>query len=131
MNEVRTMEGVVPSVCPSFGQAMKRASEQVELPVLLQNGMRLARSLCAVMAETYMLKGEVPIRIGGEELPASVVQGVFACLTAEHLEQVERRFLEVDYEIKNKKGYLRTALYNAAIEFDAQILNDIKASGLV
>ena len=120
-----------PFVCPSFGQAMKRASEQVELPILVQNGMRLARCLCAVMAETYMLRGDVPVRIGGELLPASVVQGVFSCLTGEHLEQVERRFREVDYEIKNKKGYLRTALYNAAIEFDAQIINDIKASGMI
>lgn len=120
-----------PSVCLSFGQAMKRASEQVELPILQQNGMRLARCLCAVMAETYMLRGEVPIRIGGEELPASVVQGVFACLEGEHLEQVERSFFQVDYEIKNKKGYLRTALYNAVLEHDAAVINELKAAGVI
>lgn len=120
-----------PSVCPSFGQALKSAMEQVEFETLQKNGMHLARCLCAVMAETYMLSNEVIVYIGGQDLPASVVKGVFSCLTGEHLEQVERSFRKVDYEIKNKKGYLRTALYNAVIEFDAQILNEIRTDELI
>ena len=65
---------------PSFREAISRAERQVEYDIILQGEMvasGLAREVCMIIAEVYMMDPEKPIRISGEWLDGHVVQEVF------------------------------------------------------
>ena len=120
---------------PSFREAISRAERQVGYREMERRSeklehvfnMEIVHELCAIMAEVYMMSSDQKIRISGEWLEVELVQSVFAELTGEHLEKVVKNFNRQEFEIKNKKAYLRTMLYNSVFSLCADYRNDTQA----
>lgn len=87
--------------------------------------------LCRIIAEVYCLDPELQITIDGADLPVSLVQEIYSELEEEHIDLVYEKFSQIDYEIKNKKTYLRTMLYNAAFEMSHHYENELNAEGVI
>lgn len=120
----------VASLRPSFREAISRAERQVDYVTLVQrypSDAEILHELCAIMAEVYMMNPEGNIRISGEWMDGHMVQEVFRELTDEHLVIVMAEFERLNVEIRNKKAYLRTSLYNSVFTFSAHITNAINA----
>ena len=116
------------SLRPSFREAICRAERQVRRDDILHDkAMRpeLLRELCMIMAEVYMMDADKPIRISGEWLDGYVVQQVFCEIEREHVEMVAGEFCRVTEDIRNKKAYLRTALYNSVFSIEAHYTNRV------
>ena len=69
------------------------------------------------------------IRIGGEERPIDAVKDRFWRLEQSHIEYVLERMKENTTKIRNIRGYLLTALYNAPVTighyFQAEVQHDL------
>ena len=116
------------SIRPSFREAMRRAERQVEYDIMLGSKMipsGLAREVCMIIAEVYLMDPDKPIRISGEWLDGHVVQEVFGELTYEHVVMVIDEFCRLAIDVRNKKAYLRTSLYNSVFSFDAHYTNRV------
>ena len=116
------------SLRPSFREAISRAERQVEYDIILQGKLiapGLAREVCMIIAEVYMMDPDKPIRISGEWLDGHVVQQVFGKLTCEHICMVINEFCRLTIDVRNKKAYLRTSLYNSVFSFDAHYTNRV------
>lgn len=80
--------------------------------------------LASIITEVEMLDGYCLIGICGEQLPAGLVADVLRELTPDHI----MRVLE-DYrtrpEIKRKRQYLRSMLYNSVMELEGDTLREV------
>ena len=81
------------------------------------------RELCYIIAEVYIIDPDSKIKISDEILDAYLVQEIFRELTLEHLRLVKDNFEDQIELIKNKRAYLRTALYNSVFEIEAHYTN--------
>lgn len=118
----------VPSLRPSFREAICRAERQVERDDILCDRAvdpGLLREICMIMAEVYMMDPDKPIRISGEWLDGHVVQQVFYEIEREHVQMVAGEFCRLTNDIRNKKAYLRTALYNSVFSIEAHYTNRV------
>ena len=119
---------VNPSLRPSFRSAISRAEAQVEHRSLIEHwgkDARLVREICMIIAEVYMMDPDKPIRISGEWLDGHVVQQVFGELQSDHVGMVIEEFCRLNNEVRNKKAYLRTSLYNSVFSIDAHYTNRV------
>ena len=114
------------SVRPSFREAFSRAAEQVELHSCEIFERDALRELCYILAEVYIIDPDSKIKISDEELDAYLVQEIFGELTLEHLRLVRDNFSAQCSLIKNKRAYLRAALYNSVFEFEAHFTNIVQ-----
>ena len=117
-----------PSLRPSFREAISRAERQVRRDDILHDRTvraELLRELCMIMAEVYMMDPDKPIRISGEWLDGHVVQQMFSEIERDHVEMVVSEFYRLTDEIRNKKAYLRTALYNSVFSLEAHYTNRV------
>ena len=113
-----------PPLRPSFREALSRAKEQLEFPEMYDKIERPGLlELIYVIAEVYLMSPDRPIRISGEWLDGYAVQEVFSMIERDHLIMVKDEFERIDGEIKNKKAYLRTMLYNSVFSFEAHYTN--------
>ena len=114
---------------PSFREAISRAERQVWYGEIVHDRdsgtVELAHELCMIMAEVFMMDPDKPIRISGEWLDGHVVQQVFGELTREHVEMVIEEFCRLTCDVRNKKAYLRTALYNSVFSIEAHYRNRV------
>ena len=78
----------------------------------------LALSLCKIITEILMLNPDSNITISGEVLPITLIQDIYREIRAEHLQLVIENLRNIKHEIKNKRAYMRTALYNAVFEIE-------------
>lgn len=118
----------IVSLRPSFREAISRAERQVEYRIILHDRRvdpALAHEICMIMAEVDMMNPDHPIRISGEWLDGHVVQQVFGELTREHVEMVIEEFCRLTCDVRNKKAYLRTALYNSVFSIEAHYRNRV------
>jgi hypothetical protein len=116
------------SLRPSFREAISRAERQVERDAIVSDRVaspELVREICMIIAEVYMMDPSGPIRISGEWLDGHVVQQVFGELTREHVQMVAGEFCRLTNDIRNKKAYLRTALYNSVFSIEAHYTNRV------
>ena len=114
---------------PSFREAISRAERQVGYEIICHDNPSdgtLAHELCAIMAEVYMMNPAGPIRISGEWLDGYVVQQVFSELTYNHVCAVIEEFERLTVDVRNKKAYLRTSLYNSVFTLNAHYTNRVK-----
>lgn len=109
----------------SFREAFCRAAQQVELNCSDARERDALRELCYIIAEVYIIAPDSKIKISNEILDAYLVQEVFGELTLEHLRVVYANFREQTKLIKNKRAYLRTALYNSVFEIEAYYTNTV------
>lgn len=113
---------------PSFHEAISRAERQVEYDALISRetiSRGLVKEACMIIAEVYMMDPEKPIRVSGEWLDGHVVQEVFSELTSEHVETVIEEFCRLVCDVRNKKAYIRTALYNSVFSIGAHYHNRV------
>lgn len=113
-----------PSIYPSQGMAprqmdrrecIEQVEEHIGCPQLrAQYGGEDADSMLTLIADT-MCSTCPTIRIGGDEIPAEAVKDRFWQLKQSHVEYVLERMRETTTKIRNIRGYLLTALYNAPV----------------
>lgn len=125
-SDMKSCQSQVPS--GTLQEVLQEVREQVELDCISTQSQRQAEELCLIIAEVYKLPKQTPVRIGGQQLPAEMVQEVYLMLAAEHIEQVISNFGQAEYPIRFKKTYLRTALYNVAFEYESGIANGFHIS---
>lgn len=126
MSEERAGEHSAHSLRPSFREAISRAERQVDSWAIVNDRPTesgLVREVCAIIAEVYMMNPDGPIRISGEWLDGHVVQQVFGELGQMHVVAVLDEYVKLSHDIRNKKAYLRTALYNCVFSLDAHYIN--------
>lgn len=109
--------------CPSFREAIEYAEGQIEIQCFDKHEVAQAREICAIIAEVMLMRPDVPIKIAGELLDSTLVKQVFKEISAEHVRLVIRNFNGVTGLIRNKRAYLRTALYNSVFELEAHYRN--------
>ncbi|MBQ4065977.1 MAG: hypothetical protein IJD10_07740 [Clostridia bacterium] len=109
----------------SFRDEVTSAAGQVGLEDFPRIDKALAYELCAIIAEVRIMRPLFMVKVGGEALEVGLVKEIFDELTHEHLAMVIENFKACDYPIRNKKAYLRTALYNAVFELDAEVWNRV------
>lgn len=107
----------------SFREAFRRAARQVELTCSDVGEKGALRELCYIIAEVYIIDPDSKVRISDEILDAYLVQEIFGELTLEHLRLVRDNFRDKIELVKNKRAYLRTALYNSVFEIQAHYTN--------
>lgn len=91
----------------------KELEQQVDAPLLLeQYSPDLVEELVDLITDT-LGSSSPTLRIGREELPAAQVQERFRRLDHQHLEYVLDSLGQTTTPIRNIRGYLLTALYNA------------------
>lgn len=123
-NDTSTLSHEKPvSSRPSFREAVSRAEDQIEMDCIDPRLKAQARELCFIMAEIYLMHPDSHIKISGEELDGYLVQQIFSEITNQHIVLVITNFNRNTYLIKNKKAYLRTALYNSVFELEADVSN--------
>ena len=104
-----------------FMEWLERIRQSVEVETFCRKDRPQAEELCKIIAEVMVLPSESPMQIGRTKIAAGTVAEVYSLLTAEHLEIVIRNFNNLDYEVKYKRSYLRTALYNAVFEAESTV----------
>lgn len=106
-----------------FKAALEQARRQINVEAIELPFRPFAEEIVKTVAEIYMLADSLPVRIDGEQLDAWTVKQIYAQLTEDHVSAVIHNFRRIPYEIRAKKSYIRTALYNAVFEFEAGIVN--------
>lgn len=110
----------------SFREAFRRAAIQTELSLCGNNRADQMRELCYIIAEVYIINPNSKVAISDETLDAYLVQEIFSELRYQHLELVLDNFNSKTELVKNKRAYLRTALYNSVFEYEAHYANLVK-----
>lgn len=85
----------------------------------------MAREIALIIAEVLLLDDEAKIRIGGNTLSAYIVKEIYQKIAHEHVELVIGSFEKIKYEIRHKKSYIRTALYNSVFEYEMSVVNAV------
>lgn len=75
-----------------------------------------AKVMIKIVAEVMLIDGDRDINISGIPYKAEWVKDSFAEIDAEDIKTVIKNLDRLKAEIRNKKTYLRTALYNAVNE---------------
>lgn len=114
-------------ITSSLHSALEEVFEQIGGLAQLEERGRLDplyRELLLCMAEVRLFPDDMVLKVAGSEVTARLVKEVYGMLEADHLQAVYRSFLQIAHPIRNRKAYLRTALYNAAFELEAGIINE-------
>ncbi len=114
-----------------FKEALNTAMAQIDLQEFDRCDRALAYELIMIIAEIYSLYPLSSVKINGEKLTAETVSEVYSQLNSDHLKFCIGKFCEVKYEIKYRKSYFRTALYNSAFETESYYENAVRKDGLV
>jgi len=85
-------------------------------------------SLILIITETLLSDSSV-IRVGREDKPSSVVKSMLAKVDYGTIKYTINKFKEQKHEIKHKKSYLLTCLYNAKIEGIYNGINYLNSRG--
>lgn len=114
-----------------FTEALHTAMAQIDLQEFDRADRALAYELIMIIAEMYSLYPLAPVKINGEKRQAGTVSEVYSRLESDHLKFCINKFQEVRYEIKYRKSYFRTALYNSVFECESYYENAVRRDGLV
>ena len=107
----------------SLIQILKAVKSQIEYDTFYKNDMALVGELCLIISELFTLPPGAEVKIGQDKLTAELVQQVYSMLTREHISFVIDNFRSCGHEIKFKKAYMRTALYNSVFEYESYCEN--------
>ena len=106
-----------------FSAKIREVQERIEYAYIRRGDQPQALEICMIIAEVELLPDEYDIQIGGEKLPACMVKEIFGKLGHDHVEMVIENFRHERREIRFKKSYFRTALYNSAFEIESHYIN--------
>ena len=108
-------------VRPTLGEAVRRAEGQIESFAFAESERARVREICFILAA--LLPEEEMVRVAGETLEAGLVREVLALVRHEHVRMVLDNFKGVTARVRNKKAYLRSALYQSVFELEAHYAN--------
>ena len=111
----------------SLRETLAEVYSQIEIEGY--NNPEFAREIALIITEIYRLPPMWEVQIDGQKMPASLVADVYRELTWEHVTAVIAGFKNAEYEIKYRKSYLRTALYNEVFENYSRTVNQLVKSG--
>jgi len=111
---------------PTFADIRRHVEERIELDCFPKEYLSQAREFCLIIAEVYMLPATAEIQIAGQKLPVLLVQSIYDMLEHEDVLAVMDCLERATYEIKHKKTYVRTALYNAVFERETRSINELR-----
>lgn len=104
------------SVSLSFDEMLERVKGQIDFDAFPFEDIMQARELACIIAEVMRMRPSDNLKIDGRIMPVADVQAVYSRLENEHIANVMESFNQIPYVVRNKKAYLRTALYNAVFE---------------
>lgn len=107
----------------SFSEVVEAVKRSIEFDCFAESEKGQALELCYIIAEVMKLPPALAVRIGGDDIPASLAAEVFHALTHEHVALVMENYRKAAYRICRKKMYLRTALYNSVFELESSFAN--------
>lgn len=110
----------------SFSESLRRVRSRIEISSFDPSDRALANELILIIAEVGTLPLGSQVQVNGEKLSAETVSEVYAQLEKDHLELVIEKFRGAKYEIKYRKSYFRTALYNCVFEFESYYENQVR-----
>ena len=113
----------------SLSESLRSIRDRIEISSFEPSDRALANELILIIAEVGILPRDTPVQINGEKLAAEAVSEVYSQLEKEHLELVIEKFRAAKYEIKYRKSYFRTALYNCVFEFESYYENQVRKDG--
>lgn len=111
----------------SLRETLAEVYSQIEIEGY--NDPELAREIALIITEMYRLPSTWEVQIDGQKMPASLVADVYRELTWEHVTAVIANFKNTGFEIKYRKSYLRTALYNEVFENYSRTVNALARDG--
>lgn len=91
----------------------------------LAGSKELYTEMCRIIADVFTIHPDCIMRVASAPRLARNVQEMYGLLTGSHLEMVAEKFSSCTYEIKNRVAWMRTALYNAPMEFDSYYTNQV------
>lgn len=112
-----------------FDAYRELVEENIEFDYLIQRYERdtdTIRGIVDIMVEAICSSSPV-IRIGGQDVPQSVVKSRLLKLRSDHIEYVMTCLSENTTKIRNIKSYLLTTLYNAPSTIDAFYQNWVQS----
>lgn len=115
------------SVSPSIREIADALACSFEIENLEGNYIELYKEMCRIIADVFTIHPDCIMRVASAPRAARNVQEMYQLLTGAHLEMVAEKFCSCTYEIKNRVAWMRTALYNAPMEFDSYYTNQVKA----
>ena len=117
----------------SFEAAIMAAGTLVDLDLLIEQTPEqesLYRELVRVIADTYMHGPDRPVIVDGEDVTFGYVQQVFLMLEAQHVDDVAYALHRYPREIRCKRAFVRTALYNRIFEQETEVENTMAVNTL-
>lgn len=128
-------QSILPSVSPGASRWIDRYDCEKEIEANIEYDRLCRQFACEDVDEIVVLivdtlcATRLTIRIGGDYIPAAVVRERFFRLTYEHLEYVFDCLRRNTTEVRNIRGYLLTALYNAPVtinhHYQAEVQHDL------
>lgn len=110
----------------TFQRYLVEAEEQLETAAFVNDRkFPQYRELAKIVAEVYMLPGDLGINIDGRELSVSAVKDIYRNLNLDHITYVIEKFNSLEYEVRNIKTFLRTMLYNSVFEFESSLVKEV------
>lgn len=94
----------------------KEIGEKISISEFSGEEKEKAKLLVKIIAEVMMIDGDRDVNISGIPYKAECVQKNFSEVNEEDIKSVIDNLDRLRSEIRNKKTYLRTAIYNAVNE---------------
>ncbi len=104
---------------------LERVKLQTEFSCVPDDEKQQFEEICLIIAEVFCLPDSFTVSIGKEKIPIILVREIYNRLTKEHIEAVLQNFRKANYEIRHKKTYFRTALYNVVFEIESHYENQV------
>jgi len=114
-----------PSILKMLEQVMLQVEYHRFTDLKLRRIDPIFKELCLIIAEVLVLDQDSVIRINSAQISTYLVQEIYSTIRYDHVCLVYNNFRDVSKHIYNKRAYLRTSLYNAVFELEAQYINDI------
>lgn len=110
----------------TLAEMLNTVKDQLNFECFDKEYLEQADEICLIIAEIFILPPSATVQISGNKLTAEAVRDVYSRLRHEDVITVMDNFEAATYEIRFKKTYLRTALYNEVFERSSRGINDLR-----
>ena len=110
-------------------EMLELTKDRIEIETFFPSDRAFAGEIALIIAEVMRLPETAEIRIDGNRLPAGMVREVYAMIERDHVASVMAGYRRAKYEIRHKKTYLRTALYNSLFELESEDEHEFASEG--
>jgi hypothetical protein len=110
----------------TLGDHLVRIEAQIESDCFEKEYKAQVEEICLIIAEVFMLPKTAEIQIAGQKITVAMVCEIYDMLEWRDIVAVMDNTEKATYEIKHKKTYLRTALYNSVFERETREVNKMR-----